>query len=353
MFRRILIGLIVLAALAYGASQIFKAQIGMWIFDRVTDVALGRDALADLPDGLHAVMCGTGSPMGDVSRNGPCTAILAGDRLFIVDIGGGAARALGPMGISAGRIEALFLTHFHSDHIDGIGELALQRWATVGNDQPMPIYGAQGVERIVNGFNEAYRLDQGYRVEHHTPEIMPPSGFGSVARPFDIYVSSVVLIEEGDLKVTAFPVSHSPVEPAVGYRFDYKGRSIVISGDTAYSERLVSEAQGADVLFHDVLNNEWVKMMGAKFEERGNTHAATIFADILDYHASPKQAAQAAENAGVDMLVMHHIVPVLPLTYLEAAYLRNVGDVYSGTIVMGRDGMTISLPANSDEIIRK
>ena len=106
----------------------FQRPIATALLTQIVNKNVGRNIIPDLPDGLHLALCGTGSPFPDPTRAGPCSAIIAGDRLFIVDTGEGSARTLGYMGIPAAKIEAIFLTHFHSDHIDGLGPFLLQRW---------------------------------------------------------------------------------------------------------------------------------------------------------------------------------------------------------------------------------
>jgi len=186
-------------------------------------------------DGLYAGLAGTAGPFPDIKRAGPCIVVKAGDHLYIVDAGQGAARNVALMGFQMGKVEAVLLTHFHSDHIADLGEIMMQRWVGGSNTKPLDVIGPIGVETVVEGFNRAYSLDDGYRVAHHGAATVPPSGAGGTARPFSLSAgedASVVVIDDGGLKVTAFKVNHAPVSPAVGYRFDYKGKSLVISGDT-------------------------------------------------------------------------------------------------------------------------
>ena len=348
--RFVVLGLVVLAAVGFA----FRGRIAMAAMARIYAHAMGDDPYAGLGDGLHVGLCGSGSPMPDPTRAGPCTAVLAGRRLFVVDVGAGAQKNLALMNLPPPRIEAVFLSHFHSDHIDGLGELLLQHWAGGQNTAPMPVYGPTGVDQVVAGFQQAYTLDRGYRIAHHGPVVVPPSGFGGTPHPFVAGPAApdVVLIDDGGLKVTAFPVEHHPVEPAVGYRFDYKGRSVVVSGDTAPSARLEAAAKGADVLVHEGLAPNLVAVQHQAAVKASRTNLAAITHDILSYHTTPEQAAGIAERAKVRYLLFTHIIPPLPFTALEGPWLGKSRDIFHGIVRVGHDGDFLSLPAGSAEIRR-
>jgi ribonuclease Z len=344
---------VALALVAALAVRLLQPQIGAALLARVAKDRVGRDITAGLPDGLHVVLCGSGSPLPDPSRAGPCTMVIAGQQIFIVDAGEGSSRKLAAMGTPMGRVDALYLTHFHSDHIDGLGPMMLLRWSGRSATSPLPIHGPQGVEQVVAGFNAAYTQDNGYRVAHHGPKIMPPAGAGATAMPFAIAGLPVVVRDAGGVKITAFPVNHNPVQPAVGYRFDYKGRSVVISGDTAASPSLVRAATGADLLVHEALQPKLVGILTTALAERGQANTAQITRDILDYHSSPEVAADAARAAGIKALVLNHIVPPVPLAFAYPAFLGDAPSRFSGPITVGEDGMIWSLPADGTAIIEK
>ena len=116
--KKILIGVIALLALLLAGGSIFQRQIGDWLFNSAVEQNFGRDTLADMDDGLHVGLCGTGSPMPNINRAGPCNVVIAGDQLFMVDVGEGGGRNLALMNINAADLDGVFLTHFHSDHID-------------------------------------------------------------------------------------------------------------------------------------------------------------------------------------------------------------------------------------------
>jgi ribonuclease Z len=317
---KLLLGILALVLVGGAVIKSQQASIGEKLFARAVSDRVGLDNTATLPDGLHIALCGTGSPLPSPDRAGPCNVVIAGKHIFVVDIGEGGGRNINRMGIPLGKIEAVLLTHFHSDHIDGMGPLMMNRWVAGTNNSPLPVYGAVGVEQVVAGFNTAYKIDNGYRITHHTAAIAPPNGAGGIAMPFALPEEgkgdTVIVMEKDGLKITAFRVDHGPVKPAVGYRFDYKGRSIVISGDTKKSASLIAASKGADLLVHEALQPKLVKMMTARLDAKGMKNMAQITRDILNYHTSPEDAAESAKQAGVKKLVLSHIVPAIPSKFL-------------------------------------
>lgn len=351
--RRLVIGLAVLTILTFAGFNVFKKQISTWAFNRAADRNAGVDRSASLEDGLHVYICGSGSPMADATRAGPCLGVLAGDRAFVFDAGSGSVRNLGTMGFPIGRLEGVYLTHLHSDHIDGLGELLLLSWIAGGRTSPTPISGPVGTERVVNGFNAAYQIDSTYRVAHHGTEVANPEGFGGSAIEIETPAGpsgTRVVYEDADLTITALTVNHSPIEPAFGYRIDYKGRSVSLSGDTVYHPGFVAASKGVDLMLHEALNKDMVSTIGTKLGERGQRNGEKIFFDIIDYHASPEDAARAAQEADADQLVLYHIVPPLPAKLLESAFLGDARSKFDGRITVGNDGLIFSLPAGNDAI---
>lgn len=351
-FKRI--GLAALALVLVGAVTAYalQARIGMRLFERGTAQRMIVDNTAVLGDGLHVGLCGTGSPMPNLDRAGPCNVVIAGKQMYVVDIGEGGGETLNVMGISPGKADGLLLTHFHSDHIDGLGPLMLFHWTRGSSTTPLPVYGPRGVEAIVAGFNAAYATDNTYRIAHHGPNVVPPSGAGGIAFPFDMAGPATTVLERDGLKITAFTVNHDPIKPSVGYRFDYKGRSLCISGDTKKSPNLEAVCKGVDILVHEALNPELVQKMEAAAAADGQASAAKILHDIQDYHTAPWEAAESAQTAGAGMLVLSHLVPPLPNRLLYAAFLGKAESRFSGPIVVGEDGMMFSLPAGSKTIDR-
>jgi ribonuclease Z len=345
------------------AIGLFAAVVGLfwwfgstWIAQRAFDSALentvGIDQSAKLGDGLHVYVCGSGSPMPDSARAGPCLAVLAGNQAFVFDAGSGSIRKLGRMGFPMPRIQAAFLTHLHSDHIDGLGELLLQAWVAGGRAAPLSVYGPVGTDKVIAGFNSAYEIDQGYRVAHHGPQIVQPSGFGGAAQTIALPdgTDTQVVHDKDGVKITVIRVNHAPISPAFGYRIDYKGRSVALSGDTVYSPSFVAASKGADLMLHEALNKDMIAALGKKLAERGQAKNAQIMTDIQNYHASPEDAARSANEAGVQALVLYHMVPAPPARLIEPLFLGQAPKLFGGTLMLAKDGMIISLPAGSKAV---
>ncbi|MBX9731262.1 MAG: ribonuclease Z [Sphingomonas sp.] len=342
----------VLLGLIAAGLWLMRDRLAVALFERGIEQAITGDPFAGRPDGLGVALCGAGSPMPSPDRAGPCTVITAGHHVYLVDIGEGGVRNLARMGYGAGRVEAVFLTHFHSDHIDSLGALMLQHWGTSGSPAPLPVYGPLGVDTVVSGFNTAYSLDRGYRIAHHGPQVMQPAAFGMVALPQDMPANGdqkLILSKDG-LHVFAFRVDHRPVDPAYGYVFAYKGRRIVVSGDTKPAKSVERAAIKADILVHEALAANMVGMMQAAAKKAGRSNLEHIFHDIPTYHTTPQQAADIAERAGARMLLLTHIVPPLPYSILEGPFLGDARSRYHGRLEIGHDGEEVLLPAQSDAI---
>ena len=350
--KKLLIALIALMVIAAGGySQ--RAPIAERLMAMALPARMGMDQVAALEDGLHVALCGAGGPMPAPKASGPCVAVVAGEQLFLVDSGTNGPRNLQVLGYPAGRLSGVFLTHFHSDHVDGLGELATFRWATGNEVTPLPVYGPEGVEQVVAGFNAAYSQDFVYRHAHHGDSVAPMSAAGMIAKPFTTPTSGnlTIVYEGGGLVVEALRVDHEPVSPAVGYRFSYGGRTLLISGDTSQSDNIARFAEGIDLLVHEALSPELIGMMEKTAKDLGNDTLAKIMFDVPDYHASPREAAETARNAGVGHLLYYHVVPPIIVPGQETLWLNGAGDIFPDYTV-GYDGVSFSLPANSTEIIQ-
>src|ERR1700735_4670612 len=182
-----------------GAVAILAA-IGWWIIHiPVVQDAIFRRVIANTleatrndllePDSLRVVLCGTGNPLPDRARAAACTAIFAGSNIYLVDIGPGSWKNLALWRIPPAKLAAIMLTHFHSDHIGDLGEINIETWAN-GRDHPLRVYGPEGVDQVVNGFAQAYSLDEGYRIAHHGSALMSPMYYEM--QPSEIKMSSPI-----------------------------------------------------------------------------------------------------------------------------------------------------------------
>jgi ribonuclease Z len=304
-------------------------------------------------EAMRVILCGTSSPLPDPGRAKACTIVVAGDKAYVIDTGPESWEQLQRMQFPGSRIAGVFITHLHSDHIGDLGEFRMQTMVA-GRQQLLPVYGARGVGNLVAGFNLAYEEDTRLRLAHHGAALINIAASPLVAREFGkAFLGNLdaeeVILRDGDLTVTAFEVDHEPIRPAVGYRFDWKGRSVVLSGDTALSANFTANAAGADVLVTESLAGNLIGMAQQQMKAAGNERAAKIMADIPDYHISPLEAAQTANEAGVKLLVYTHHIPSaqvnLPQYFAGVAAVRP-----ADKWVIGWDGFRVDLPAGSDEL---
>ena len=352
--RRILIGVVavVVVVVAGGMLALRSTAVDIWLFRHFVHAAVsGPDAKLAEDGELSVLLVGTGTPLPDVNRAGPSTMVAAGSHLFLVDAGVDAARNLQLWKVPLDKIDAILITHLHSDHIGGLAEIRLQTWVA-GRKTPLKVYGPPGIERVVAGFNEAYAIDDGYRTTHHGAAMLPPEGALLVAVPIVIPpdTTTTSVFDAMGLKVTAVRVKHEPANPAYGYRFDFGGRSVTISGDTIYDEDLAHAAHDTDVLVHEGLSPELVGIMHDEMLAAGRPRPAKIMHDIPGYHTSPVDAARIANMAHAKLLVFTHLLPILPNEIAVRAFLKGVSDVRPDGVKVGHDGLIVRLPAQSSDI---
>jgi ribonuclease Z len=340
------------------AAAIHMPSVAQAIFDRGAKSMSARTNTAPLADdALRVAICGSSAPLPSKSRAKACVAVFAGGKFWIVDAGPESVENLVLWSIPLSEIGGVLLTHYHSDHIGDLGELQLQTWAG-GRPQPLTVYGGPGVQGVVDGFNQAYRLDQGYRTAHHGEKVMPSAAWGMVAKTIELDGPPTpakdrkgIVFEDGSLKITALEVDHSPVEPAYAYRFDYKGRSVVVTGDLKYHRPLIDGVRDADILVSEAISRSMTKSLetAARSVERERT--AAIMHDIQDYHISPEEAATIANEANVRLLVFYHLLPAPDSTLLRSLFSQGVNATRKGDWAIAADGSLYTLPFGSTDII--
>lgn len=345
--RKIILGFVgLVVVIAVGGLVALRTSAGLQdkLFERGLAARMASLAVPINEGSLYVFICGSGSPMPDPGRASACTALIAGGDLYLVDIGPGSAKVLQSSGLDLSRLKGVLFTHYHSDHIGDLGEIAMQSWAA-GRKGPLPVYGPKGVEDVATGFALAYHLDEGYRIAHHGADHMAPGSLQMAAQEIDD-----ASFELGSVLVTPIEVNHDPIRPAYGYRFDFAGRSVVVSGDTVPSDHLKKVGAGADVLVHEALSRELVQKIADQLRANGNERLSDMVTDTLDYHTSPVEAAEAAQEMEVKLLILSHIVPPIANPVMERIYLRGVDKVRTSGVVLARDGMLFELPQGSDEV---
>ncbi len=273
---------------------------------------------------FKVTLLGTGNPRPVMSRFGPSILVEAGKEKLLFDCGRGATQRLYQLNIPFEEVTGLFLTHLHSDHTVGIPDLWLTGWV-MGRDTPLPVWGPVGTKAMMEHLQEAYAFDIHIRRDVDTK--LPGAGAMVVAKD----IEEGVVYERSGVKVTAFLVDHGEIKPAFGYRVDYGGHSVTLSGDTRPSENLVKFAQGTDVLIHEVIDP-------AASAETASTDTLEQRKKIIEHHTTPEQAGIIFARVKPKLAVYSHIVPpdvpeVIPHTR----------KTYAGPLEVGEDLMSIEI----------
>jgi ribonuclease BN (tRNA processing enzyme) len=276
------------------------------------------------------ILLGTaGGATPKTNRSAPAQVIIAGDAAYVVDCGNGVARQLILAGISLSKIRHVFLTHHHSDHNADYGTLLLLAWSS-GLRTRVDAWGPPPLRRITDLFLEMSAPDIDVRrVDEGLPPLRP------LIRVHEQATGGAVTADR-NLRVRCAVVDHPPVSPAFAYRFDGPDRSIVISGDTARSSKVVSLARGADVLVHEVLYLPAVATIAGS-----GPGSAELRKHLLASHTSVEDAGRVAGEAGVKTLVLSHFVPSENPPVPDEAWLSGAKKHFSGRVIVGKDLMEI------------
>jgi len=279
------------------------------------------------PTGTRLVLLGTaGGPTPKAQRSAPAQAIVAGDRVYLVDCGDGVARQLALARIPLRQLRAVFITHQHSDHNAGYGPLFLVGWAG-GIEAPVDTYGPPPLAKMTRSLLDAYEFDITLRI---ADEGRPP--LAPLIRPHEITGAGEVFTDDR-VRVTAARNRHVPIEHSFAYRFDTADRSIVISGDTAYSEEVLSLARGADVLVHEALYRPF-------WERADAPQPPAVRRHIIASHTDVEDVGRLAAAAGVKTLVLSHLVPSEPTVVggvSDEQWLAAARKHFKGTVILGAD----------------
>lgn len=297
------------------------------------------------PDQISVVLVGTAGPMSpEVAQTS--TAVFVNGQFLLFDAGDYAQKRMEQINLPIESLDAVFLTHFHNDHLADLGEI-MQRSYMLGREKDLVVYGPTGVEDIVNSFNMIYASDSDYRTEHHGEEVMPLEYQFATAYEFDAKLDEVVVYERNGVVVTAFRVAHPPIEPVFGYLIEYAGKKVVISGDTLVTAELASYSNSADLLVMDIMNYDLVTLMEDTFREIGEDDLAKIMHDIKEYHPDVHVVAEMVQNENVKRVALMHYAPAAPFkSMMDRFYVKPIKGIYDGELIAGGDGTIITIPVN-------
>jgi ribonuclease Z len=245
-------------------------------------------------DSMKVILLGTGlGPRVNLQQYGESILVEAGGERFLFDCGRGATIRLTQAGVPIGSITRVFLTHLHSDHVVQLPDLLLAGWATGRREAPLEVWGPAGTRAMMDHLQQAFAFD--IHMRRDVDEHFPAAGITVVSHD----VQEGTVFDEHGVRVTAFLVDHGPVRPAFGYRVEYRGRSVVLSGDTRVSENLIRHARGTDVLVHEVIDPDALRA-------RPDRPSAEVVAAIIAHHTTPEQAGEVFRRVAPRLAVYSH-----------------------------------------------
>jgi ribonuclease BN (tRNA processing enzyme) len=287
----------------------------------VSAMPLRAPSRAALPE-TRVVLLGTkGGPTPSPYRAPASVAIVVGKRLYQVDCPNGVAGQLAKAAIKLDQLSQVFVTHNHSDHVLDAGSLLVLAWGS-GLKSPVTVHGPPPLRQIVDRSLAASSYDIAVRInEEARPPLLPLIHVQERSAAGLVY-------EDARVRVTSAAVDHYTVKPAFAYRFDTPSRSIVVSGDTTYSDNLVRLAHGADLLIHEAMYLPGVDQLAGD--------NASLKQHLLRSHSTTEQVGLIAARAGVKKLVLSHLVPAFP-SITDDMWLEGVRKNFRGEAVVGHD----------------
>ena len=271
---------------------------------------------------MELVLLGTGCPQCDPDRRGPSNLVRARGKHFLVDCGSGVTQRLVEAGTKGAALDALFLTHLHTDHLVDFYQLVISSWHQ-GRDRPQRVFGPPGTRAFVEGTMALWATERAQRISHEKRASL-------AAFEMDVTeIAAGTVWDEGDVRVTAVAVAHQPVRHAFGFVFEADGHKIAFSGDTAYCPALIEAAKGADALVHECfLHGEMPVVAGVR--------SAETVAAVASYHTPSDQVGEVAQAAGVRALILNHFVPT---RFDRHRLMDEVAADFKGPIAVGEDLM--------------
>jgi ribonuclease Z len=281
-------------------------------------------AHADDPK-MTVTLLGTAGPEYFPDRLGISTLVDANGELLLFDAGRGVNQRLYQSRVNPKDIAKIFITHLHNDHFVGLPDLWMTPWFLLGRDHGFELWGPEGTEEMVQGMRLMFGHDLRARVNQFNP-------IETLAIRTHI-ISDGVVYERNGVKVSAFPVEHADGNPAFGYRVDWSGRRVVLSGDTTLNENVVKHGAGADLIVHNVI--AFSDRLSRLPEMKG----------VLAKLTTPEQAAEVFERAKPKLAVYSHLVTkeLQGKKGEDLIIARTRAAGYNGPLLMGVDRMAFEI----------
>jgi ribonuclease Z len=272
---------------------------------------------------IEVVLLGTGNPLPDRDRAGAATLVRAGGLTLLVDAGRAVCMRLAAAGVLPFMLDAVLLTHLHSDHICDLNDVLTTQWVMSPVPKPLRIFGPPRTSEVVAGIRAMLQPDVEYRIAHHDDLTWEPA-------TDVVEVGPGVVFDEGGVRVIAARTDHRPAEPTIGFRIEHDGKAVALAGDTVPCAGLDELCRDADVYVQTVLRDDLVQLVPMQ-----------RFRDTIDYHSTVVHAAQTAARGGVRTLVLTHQIPT-PAAGAADEWTRIARDHFRGEIVFGEDLLTVS-----------